>query len=297
MTSDDGQLHLGPGARVGIVAGGGNLPIEVAQSLSMRGHSPFVLLVEGEADPNSPLGGFDHLVLPIEAFGSLVANLKKNGVTHAVLAGEIKRRPRWSAVRPNAGLLAMLPAFLAGLASGDDSLLKTVIRYIERRGVKIVGAHEIVPELLAMRGVMTDAAPTDSDRKDLDAALLAAHAIGALDIGQGAVAIGGRVIALEGIEGTDGLLERVKDLRDHGRLAARRRGVLVKCAKPNQEERADLPSIGPQTVEAAHAAGLAGIGVEAGRSLVLEGPAMVARANALGLFVVGLPSAGARDDH
>ena len=117
-----------------------------------------------------------------------------------------------------------------------------------------------------------------------------AKAIGALDIGQAAIAIGGRAIALEGVEGTHGLLERTLELRGHGRLAGKTRGVLVKCAKPGQELRADLPSIGPQTVEAAHAAGLAGIAVEAGRSLILEGPVVLARANALGLFVYGLPA-------
>ena len=142
-----------------------------------------------------------------------------------------------------------------------------------------------MPDLLAAEGPLTKAQPRKSDRRDIDAAYAAAKAIGALDIGQAAVAIGGRVIALEGVEGTDGLLERVQQLRGHGRLAGRTRGVLVKCAKPGQELRADLPSIGPQTVEAAHAAGLAGIGVEAGRSLVLDGAAVIARADALGLFV------------
>jgi DUF1009 family protein len=108
------------------------------------------------------------------------------------------------------------------------------------------------------------------------------------------VAIGGRVIALEGIEGTNGMLERVKDLRQHGRLAGKAGGVLVKCAKPRQEMRADMPTIGPQTVELAHAAGLSGVGIEAGRSLVMDGPDMIALADRLGLFVVGLE---ARDDH
>ncbi len=137
---------------------------------------------------------------------------------------------------------------------------------------------------------MTRAAPSRRDMPDLKAALEAARAIGALDIGQGAVSIGGRVVAVEGIEGTDGLLARVKDLRGHGRIAGKKRGVLVKCAKPGQELRADLPTIGPATVLAAHAAGLAGIGVEAGHSLILDFGDMVERADALGLFVVGLPA-------
>jgi DUF1009 family protein len=133
--------------------------------------------------------------------------------------------------------------------------------------------------------------PWKSDWRDIEAGRAAAKAIGALDIGQAAVAVGGRVIALEGIEGTGGLLDRAKELRSHGRIAGKTRGVLVKCSKPGQELRADLPSIGPQTVDAAHAAGLAGIAIEAGHSLILDGPTTIARANALGLFIVGLPAA------
>ncbi|RVD62782.1 LpxI family protein, partial [Mesorhizobium sp. M4A.F.Ca.ET.029.04.2.1] len=129
---------------------------------------------------------------------------------------------------------------------------------LEKRGIKVVGAHEIVPELLAGKGPLTQAEPSKADWRDIEAARVAAKAIGALDIGQAAIAIGGRAIALEGIEGTNGLLERTRQLRDHGRLAGKTRGVLVKCAKPGQELRADLPTIGPRTVEAAQEAGLAG---------------------------------------
>lgn len=136
---------------------------------------------------------------------------------------------------------------------------------------------------------MTEASPQKSDWRDLEAAAQAARAIGMLDIGQGAVAIGGRAIALEGIEGTDGLLERVKAMRGHGRIAGKKRGVLVKCAKPGQELRMDLPAIGPATVIAAHEAGLAGIGVEADRSLILDAKNVFGEANRRGLFVVGLP--------
>lgn len=154
--------------------------------------------------------------------------------------------------------------------------------------MKVVGAHQIVPDLVAVEGKMGAHAPLAADWADLKAGYMAARAIGALDIGQAAIAIGGRAVALEGIEGTDLLIQRVRDLRSNGRIAGRRRGVLVKCAKPGQELRADLPTIGPATVDAAHAAGLVGIGVEAGRSLVLDFGDMVERADRLGLFVVGL---------
>ena len=116
--------------------------------------------------------------------------------------------------------------------------------------------------------------------------------IGGLDIGQAAIAVGGRAVALEGIEGTAGLLDRMRDMRNHGRLAGKSGGALVKCVKPDQDERADLPTIGPNTIEAAHAAGLAGVGLEAGRSLIIDYADTIGRADALGLFIVGLEPEG-----
>ena len=283
-------LNLSPDARVGIIAGGGSLPVEVAAGSAGQGYPPFVILMEGEADRLAELRQYEHETLALEAIGSLLPLLRRHRITHLVLAGEIKRRPRLTRLRPSFSLLAVIPVVVMALARGDDGLLKVVARGLEARGIKVVGAHEIVPTLAAAEGVLTKAEPREADRPDIEAGLAAAKAIGALDIGQAAIAIGGRVIALEGIEGTAGLLDRAKLLRGHGRIAGKTRGVLVKCAKPGQELRADLPSIGPQTVEAVHAAGLAGIAVEAGRSLVLEGPATIARANELGLFIVGLPA-------
>jgi DUF1009 family protein len=283
-------LALAPGSRVAIIAGGGNLPVEVADGLAAHGYPPFILLMEGEADREQQLRRYEHVIMALEQIGSLVSTLKRHGVTHLVLAGEIKRRPKLSEMRPSFGLLAIVPSVIVALARGDDGLLKVLTRGLEKRGIKVVGAHEVVPELTAAEGTLTVTEPVASDWRDIEAGRAAAKAIGALDIGQAAIAIGGRAIALEGIEGTAGLLERARELRHHGRIAGKTRGVLVKCTKPGQELRADLPSIGPQTVEAAHAAGLAGIAVEAGRSLILEGPTTLSRANALGLFIVGLPA-------
>jgi DUF1009 family protein len=278
----------GSGERVAIAAGSGRLPIDIAEALDAAGHRPFVVLIEGEADPASSLARHDHWSMPLEQIGHFVARLRAHGVTHLVMAGGIARRPDWRALRPSLGLLRIVPPVVKSLARGDDNLLKALIRYFESEGFKIVGAHEILPDLLAARGVMTQATPSTADRGDLRAAAVAARAIGALDIGQAAVAVGGRAIALEGVEGTDGLLTRTRDLRSNGRIAGIRRGVLVKCAKPGQELRADLPTIGPSTVTMAHAAGLAGIGVEAERSIILDQAAVIARADELGLFVIGL---------
>jgi len=275
--------------RTAIIAGGGALPIDLAHGLVERGETPFVLIVRGEVENPAAFADVPTQLVEIEEFGRLIGILKKQSVTRVVLAGTIKRRPRAMDMSPKLPFLRALPRFIAALARGDDSLLRTVIGFIEDQGIKVVGAHEILPDLLVQEGVHSKRKPTKQDRLDIDAALIAAQTIGGLDIGQAAVAIGGRVIALEGIEGTDGLLDRVAGLRGHGRLAGRKGGVLVKCAKPAQELRADLPGIGVQTVEGAHRAGLAGIAVEAERSIGLGFADLIKRADALGLFVIGLP--------
>lgn len=285
------RVSLGPGDRVAVIAGSGRLPVDVASGLEELGQKPFVVLLDGEAD-GTELAGYETVRIPLENFAAVLPVLKQRGTTHVVMAGGIARRPELRRLRPSWALLTILPQVMRALRAGDDGLLAKAVRILEGRGLTVLGAHEVVPDLLAQEGRMGALDPLPADRRDLDAAFAAAHAIGALDIGQAAVAVGGRVVALEGIEGTDDMLARVKTLRAHGRIAGVRRGVLVKCAKPGQELRADLPAIGPATVLGAHAAGLAGIGVEAGRALVLDQMEVVRQADALGLFVVGLPPRG-----
>lgn len=282
-------IVLTTGDRVGLIAGSGRLPVEVAAGLEAMGHPPFVIIAAGERQDLDELGAYEHTTVELERMADIGPLLRRERITHLVFAGGIGRRPRLTSLRPSWALLKLIGRLLPALGKGDNALLSTAIGLFEEHGYKVVGAHQLVPDLVMAEGTITRAGPTASDLRDLDAAFVAAKAIGALDIGQAAVAIGGRVVAVEGIEGTDGLLARVKSLRPHPRLAARKRGVLVKCAKPGQELRADLPSIGPQTVTAAHAAGLAGIGIEAGRSIVLDQERVSSLADELGLFVVGMP--------
>lgn len=285
-----GSIKFLPGDRVAVVAGGGLLPVAVAEALSASGMKPFVVFVTGEAA--EALRAYDHAELTVENFAGLAPLLKRAAATHVVFAGEISRRPKLSALKPSFALLKILSRALAALGKGDDGLLRALAQTVESYGVKVVGAHQVAPDLLACAGPMSATAPQKADWRDIEAGAEAARAIGALDIGQAAVAIGGRVIALEDVEGTDGLLARVKILRSHGRVAGKRRGVLVKCSKPGQELRVDLPTIGPSTVIGAHAAGLAGIAIEAGHTLVLDLANVVSEADRLGLFVIGLPPGG-----
>ena len=278
--------------RIAVVAGSGALPMAVVGSLIARGVKPYVVLIEGEAAGRDIPGAECHVV-PAEELSLILPRLKKAGVTRMILAGGVARRPKFLQVKWRPSHLSILPKMFRSFSRGDDGLLRALIDHVESYGIRIVGAHEVVPDLLAPEGVLTRARPNAADRRDIDAGSRAAIAIGQLDIGQAAVAIGGRAVALEGIEGTDGLLERTVGLRSHGRLASRKRGVLVKRCKPQQELRADLPAIGPATIDAAHRAGLAGVAVEAGRSFILDFDKAVARADELGLFIVGLPREGA----
>lgn len=247
-----------------------------------------IILLEGEVEDGTAYDKFQTERLQLEHAATLLPILKKHGVNRVVLAGSVARRPKLRDLKWDRRMVSWLPPVAKALWQGDNVLLSALIGIFEKHGISVVGAHEVASSLLAAEGTITKAKPKKSDHLDIDAARAAALAIGSLDIGQAAVSIGGRVIALEGIEGTEGLLERVAALRGHGRLAGKTRGVLVKVSKPQQEVRADLPAIGPKTVEAAHQAGLAGIAVEAGRSLIVDGPDVVRLADLHGLFVIGL---------
>lgn len=273
--------------RLAIIAGGGMLPRYVADAARTRGENPYILALSNESGEN--WSGFDHEVISIGNYAGIGAAFREKGVDRAVLSGFVRRRPEWRDIHAPWKALLAVPSIVRTLVKGgDDTVLKMVIRLIESEGVRVVGAHEIVPDLLGTEGPLGAVAPDSAAEADITAAAAAALALGRLDVGQGAVAVGGRVVALEGAEGTDGMLERVAQLRAEGRISQRRKGVLVKLCKPGQDLRADLPSIGVETLRRAQAAGLAGIAIEAGRSLVLERAAVVAEADAHGLFVTGI---------
>ena len=273
--------------RLAIIAGGGLLPKYVADAARARGENPFILALRDESQQD--WSGFDHDVVSIGNYARIGSAFAQHGIGRAVLSGAVRRRPEWRDIRAPIKALFAVPAIVRTLLKGgDDTVLKMVIRLIEAKGVRVVGAHEIVPNLLGSEGPLGSVAPDAAAEADIAAAAAAALALGRLDVGQGAVAVGGRVVALEGAEGTDAMLERVADLRASGRISQRRRGVLVKLCKPEQDLRADLPSIGVETLRRARAAGLAGVAVEAGRSLVLEREALITEANAHGLFVTGI---------
>ncbi|NRF08423.1 LpxI family protein [Agrobacterium pusense] len=275
------------GRRLAIVAGSGQLPLYVANAAREMGEDPFIVRLRD--DSHFDWSGFDNAVISVGDVAGLGRLLRDNRVDRVVLSGAVARRPEWREIRPTVAILLKLPSIVKTLLSGgDDAVLQMVIKIIGTLGAKVIGAHEIAPGLLATTGAFGTQKPAEDDLKDIRKAAEAALALGKLDVGQGAVSVGGRIVALEGVEGTDAMLLRVAALRAEGRISPRRRGVLVKLCKPQQDIRADLPTIGIETVENAQKAGLAGIAVEAGRALVLDRDAMLKAADQAGIFVCGI---------
>lgn len=273
--------------RLAIVAGSGQLPLYVANAAREMGEDPFIVRLRD--DSRFDWSGFDNAVISVGDVAGLGRLLRDNRVDRVVLSGAVARRPEWREIRPTVAILLKLPSIVKTLLSGgDDAVLQMVIKIIGTLGAKVIGAHEIAPGLLATTGAFGTQKPAEDDLKDISRAAEAALALGKLDVGQGAVSVGGRIVALEGVEGTDAMLLRVAALRAEGRISPRRRGVLVKLCKPQQDVRADLPTIGIETVENAQKAGLAGIAVEAGRALVLDRDAMLKAADQAGIFVCGI---------
>ena len=273
--------------RLAIVAGWGQLPLYLAEAAREAGEDPVIVALADEADRSFEV--FETLSAGVGDLAGIERFIREKGVDRVVMSGAVRRRPELRDIRPTFRTLLQVPAVIRTLVSGgDDAVLQMVIKLFEGMGCRVLGAHEIAPGLLARTGPLTTARPAADDLRDIEQAVEAALALGRLDVGQGAVSVGGRVVALEGAEGTDQMLERVVELRREGRISQRRRGVLVKLCKPQQDVRADLPAIGLSTVENAARAGLAGIAVEAGRSLILEEQALVAAADHAGIFVCGI---------
>lgn len=266
------------------------MPVYVADAARRAGEDPLIIALRHESD--SRFEGFERVEIGVGDMAGLKAALAGGNIRRVVLSGGVKRRPEFREIRPTLATLIKLPSVVRTLLSGgDDTVLQMVIRLIEAHGARVIGAHEVAPDLIATLGPLGSAMPDEAARRDIARAAAAAVALGSLDVGQGAVSVGGRIVALEGVEGTDRMLMRVAELRDEGRISASRRGVLVKMCKPTQDVRADLPTIGRSTILNAARAGLAGVAVEAGRALVLEREAMIAAANETGLFVCGIDRA------
>ena len=265
---------------LGILAGGGTLPRRVAEAARSQGRSVFIVAFAGQHD-SATVEGFPHIALRIGEAGRIIAELKKAGVVDLVMAGGV-RRPSLSELGLDWRGIQLFAKIGAG-ALGDDGLLAGIGRELEREGFRVVGPNEILSDGTVAAGVLGCHEPDAQADADIAHGLKVARMLGAADIGQAVVVQQGLVLGVEAIEGTDALLARVGPLRRNG-LG----GVMVKVAKPQQDRRVDLPTIGPATVDRAAAAGLRGVAIEAGATIVLDRAETVAAADAAGLFLIAV---------
>lgn len=273
-----------------IVCGSGSLPFTVADAVMRQGRQVLLFAVRGAADA-AKVANYPHQWGSLGQFGRLQRQLREAGCREVVFIGGLVRPAFWQ-LRLDFKTLTLLPQIARAFRGGDNHLLSGVGAIFEQHGFRLLGAHEVAPEILVPEGAIGSVKPSDRDRSDIDAGLAYLHAAGPHDVGQAVVVSDRHVLAVEAIEGTDRMLARVAELR-----AARSirtpvgSGVLIKAPKPGQDRRFDLPSIGPQTVEGVARAGLAGIAVAAGETIIAEPQRVIAAADDAKIFVAGV-SAG-----
>ena len=274
-----------------VVCGGGSLPIEVARAAQRQGRRVVLLALRGSADP-AAVAEFLHYWVGVGQFGHACQHAKAEGCRDIVMIGSVLRPHVWD-IRFDLFTLRMLPRIIRAFQSGDDHLLSNIAKWFEEQGFRVLGAHQVAPELLMPQGPLGRLKPGEGDRSDIARGLELLRATGPFDVGQAVVISDNRVLAVEAAEGTDLMLERLAELRGNGRVRARQGGgVLVKAPKPSQDRRIDLPSIGPRTVEGVARAGLAGIAVTAGSTIIAEPDRIAAVADRANVFVVGVPADG-----
>lgn len=276
-------------AKLGILAGGGPLPGYLVEACRSAGRDVFVIAFEGQADPDV-IGDTPHAWVRLGAAGEALDRLHAENVEEIVMAGAV-RRPGWLELRPDRRAAKFLGRGL--LNKGDDGLLGAIVRALEEEeGFRVVGADDVLGDLQAPAGALGRILLSKDVRPDVAVGVEVLRTTGPLDIGQAVIVQQGIVLGLEAAEGTRRLIERCGGLHREGRG-----GVLVKLPKPGQETRADMPSIGRDTIIVAAEAGLVGVAVATGRTLVLERDAVIREADARGLFVVGIDPADFVEDY
>jgi DUF1009 family protein len=278
-------------AALAILAGGGRLPLLVADSVSKRGGEVHVIAIRGEASPE--VERYPHTWVNWGQIGRMLRTIKACGDGHMVIAGRVSR-PDLKTLRPDFGLIQNATAISRMIRSGgDNDALTRVIAFFESHGVTIQGVHDVAPELLASP---SDASTniTPGIHRDIVLGMRLLATLADLDVGQAVAVAGGRIIAIEGVDGTDRMLARLAAFTS--RRPCERHGVLVKAPKAGQELRVDLPTIGPDTVNGAAAAGLSGIAIAAGQVLILDRVEVESRLHELDVALhIVLPSVATSD--
>jgi len=263
------------------------MPFAVADSLVSRGLTPVLFAIKGACD-TTQAARFRHHWISVGQLGRATNLFRSEGCRDLMFIGALVR-PSLSEIRLDWGTLRALGKIWRSFRGGDDHLLSGIGRILEEQGFRMVGIKEAAPDLLMPAGCLTGMKPDNGADSDIAKGRQVLAALGPFDIGQAVVVIDGHVVGIEDIEGTDGLLARIAQLRAQGRIRAKAgRGVLVKAPKAGQDLRYDLPAVGPRTVEGAALAQLAGIAVVAGNTVMAEPQVLIASADRAGLFVTGV---------
>ena len=262
---------------IALIAGRGGLPAALTQAMATQ---PLVAAMEGF----TPEGLAVDLPFRVERLMPFLHALQDRGVTTVVFAGAVTR-PRLDPALLDPATASMLPRLMQAMAAGDDATLRAVIDIFTESGFAVAGVADVAPSLLPAPGLLAGSL-TDRDQADATRAATIVAALGAVDVGQGAVVAQGLCLAVEALPGTDAMLAAVAALPPHLRPdPARGRGLFYKATKPGQDRRIDLPTLGPDTLRAVAAAGLGGIAFEAGGVICLNLADMQCLAADLGLFL------------
>src|SRR5215472_16095047 len=284
MTAAPADAGEGP---LAIICGGGALPFAVADAVMRRGRSVVLFPVRGWVDPVA-VARYPHHFIEIARYGRFHRQATAAGCRDLVMIGTVLR-PALRDIRFDWEALHELPTVIRMFRGGDNHVLSILARLFEKRGFRFVGAHEVAPEILMPPGALGRREPSARDRADIARGVSLISVIGPFDVGQGVVVADNYALAVEAAEGTDLMLERIVELRAAGRVrSALGTGVLVKMPKPGQDRRFDLPTIGPSTVAGVARAGLAGIAVMAGTTIIAEPAQVGVAADAAGIFVTGI---------
>ncbi len=276
-----------------IICGGGSLPAAVADAVARRGRRPVMFGIRGWADA-AAIDRYAHHWIAIGQAGRFFRLARAENCREALFIGTLLRPPI-TQLRLDWQTIRAMPRLIRAYRGGDDKLISGVASIAESGGLRVVGVKDVAPEVLVPEGVIGRYRPSQRDRTDIARALDVIAALGPFDVGQAAVVADNNVLAVEAAEGTDNLLNRIAELRRLGRVTSPRGiGVLVKAPKPGQDRRFDLPSIGPRTVENVARAGLAGLAVTAGSTMIAEAQAVTAAADREKIFLVGIREDTAR---
>ncbi|MGB0694760.1 MAG: LpxI family protein [Rhodospirillaceae bacterium] len=289
MGQDTPQDVLGPSAPLtgpeavplAIIAGGGRLPLMLVEACQ-KDQTPFIVVgLEGQADRKDYPADWPQFWIKLGKSGEAAERLFYDGYRRLVMAGWVKR-PSLTHLWPDWRTAKFL-AKVGYAALGDDDILSAIVKELEAHGMAVISPGALLHSLASPPGLLSKASPDDMAQEDLQRALQVALASGQMDVGQGAVVQQGMVLCVEAVEGTDAMLARAGELKRKG-LG----GVLVKAAKPGQDRRLDMPTLGPRTVENAHKAGLRGIGFEGHGAILLDREEMIRLCDRHGLFLIGL---------